>query len=158
MTQTGDSRPRGGGAIHEIVRRLDTLLRAVEATPESSAPLYPPAHDAVAAARTALRNLDVKERVFGPMLAGDASWRILLQLFLAQAEGENVTVEAACASAATSESASLRCIASLIEAGLVTRPWQDDDAQAARIGITARGCAMMCDYFNRAADRGDADA
>jgi hypothetical protein len=61
------------------------------------------------------------ERIFGQDLLADPGWDLLLDLFIAEAEGRRLSIAAACLAAPVPTGTALRCIAHLADVGLIDR-------------------------------------
>jgi hypothetical protein len=135
--------------MDDIARRLDDLLKAMAETSPAEPASGSIGADKLEAARRKRLERQERERVFGTSIFGDHGWRILLDLFIAYEEGQDVTVFTICRDIPVPEAVVLRCVTSLIEAQLVLRTSQASDARRISLALTDRGLAMMCDYFNR---------
>jgi hypothetical protein len=153
LEERGDLRPHDN--MEDIARRLDQLLRTMSELPD------PPPADAtiqngmIDEARREYRNRREREQVFGPGIAADPAWDILLDLFIARDESREVTVFSVCAATAVAEGPILRCIAHLVEAKLITRGPHSSDPRSIFLTLSDPAAAMMCDYFNRIAAAAD---
>jgi hypothetical protein len=136
-------------SIDEIARRLDELLLAMAEVPQSEDAVVNVGGGALAEARRIWRARRERERIFGATLAADPAWDILLDLFIAQGEGRKVTVSSASAATSVPEATVLRCIAHLVEAQLVARQPQRDDAANIYLMLTDRAVSMISEYLGR---------
>jgi hypothetical protein len=143
--------------IEDIARRLDGLLRAMADVKPARAGETPVAASALAAARRALRNLCERQRTFDGTISGDPAWNILLDLFIAHEEGRNVSIPSICEASNVAEGVILRCIAHLVEAGLVARQPHAADPNSIYLVLTAEARRRMCDYFTRTEGAGGRD-
>ncbi len=138
-----------GCGIEEIVRRLDELLRAMDEVP-AAGPAGIIAQDGMLeAARHALWAQRERERVFGRGLFADPAWDILLELFVAGAEGRQANVVSVCAAAGVPETVALRCIALLVAGKLVRRQPHSADPQGIYLVLSDSGAATLCEYLSQ---------
>jgi hypothetical protein len=142
--------------MEDIVRRLDQLLRTMSELPDPPAGASVVQDGMADAARREYRDRRERERVFGPGIAADPAWDILLDLFIARDEGRDVTVFSVSAATAVAEGTILRCIAQLVEAKLIGRGPQSADPPSITLTLTDPAAAMMSDYFSRTAAAADA--
>lgn len=148
--------PAGGG-IGDIARRLDVLLRSMADLPSPPAASGTIEFGALDAARRAWREEREREQLFGLTTLANPAWDILLDLFIGREEGREVTVGAFASRIKAPEFALVRCIANLIEAGLVIR--EDRPQSSAVLVLADEGLRLMCEFFTRvAASPGGADA
>jgi hypothetical protein len=134
--------------MDEIARRLDELVRAVSEVPELDRP--PAIKDGILdAAKRAWKARRERQRLFGPSIAADPAWDILLDLFIARIEGREVTISTAAATIGSSEPTLLRWVAQLIENKFVSSPSYGAEPLNRRLSLTDEGLNLMCDYFIR---------
>jgi hypothetical protein len=148
----GENAGVGGSStrtMDDIVHRLDELLRTIAAVPGPAAPAAPVEGRALDAARADWSARRERERLFGSGLFGDTGWDILLDLFMAREEGRNVTLASICQAVSLAEPAMLRCLASLIEEGLVLRESRSPDAGGNYLKLSGQALELMCEFFSR---------
>ena len=86
--------------------------------------------------------------IFGkPELFGEPAWDILLDLYIAQAEGKPVSVSSACIGSASPATTGLRWLGILADEGLVVRENDCDDHRRVLVRLTAAGMAAMERFF-----------
>ena len=137
--------------MEDIARRLDQLLRTMSELPNLPAGAAVVEEGMADAARREYRDRREREHVFGPGIAADPAWDILLDLFIARDEGRDATVFSVSAATAVAEGTILRCIAHLVEAKLIARGSHSSDPRSIFLTLTDRAAGMMCDYFSRTA-------
>jgi len=143
-TQSGSA----SGGMDDIVRRLDALLRTVA---EAPSPVPAPSSfrsGKLEAAKREWESRRLRERLFGAVLFGDCAWDIVLDLFIAQEEGREVTLAGVCQATELDESVVLRSLATLIEAGLIIRLVGASHLRGVNIALSEAALARLCDYFN----------
>lgn len=87
--------------------------------------------------------------IFGnPDLFGEPAWDIMLDLFIAHAEGKHVSVSSACIGSAAPPTTGLRWLGVLADEGLVVRENDPDDNRRVMVRLTAAGLAAMERYFD----------
>lgn len=84
-------------------------------------------------------------------LFGEPAWDILLDLYIAHAEGKNVSVSSACIGSAAPPTTGLRWLGVLADNGLVLREHDPEDQRRVLVRLSARGLAAMDHYFALAA-------
>ena len=154
----GPDRPASRN-MDDIVHRLDALLRTIAAVPSPASADADIERSELDAARAEWNARRERERLFGSSLFGDTGWDILLDLFIAREEGRDVTLSSICESARLAESAMLRCLAMLIEEGLILREARSQDPRGNHLTLSGGALALMRQYFSRTKpDSGDAGA
>lgn len=145
--------------MDDIVHRLDELLRTIAAVPSPASAAVPIERSKLDAAQAEWNARRERERLFGSSLFGDTGWDILLDLFMAREEGRDVTLSSICETASLAEPAMLRCLAMLIEEGLILRESRSPDPRGNHLKLSAQALALMCEYFSRTkTGSGDAGA
>ncbi|MFO6447244.1 MarR family winged helix-turn-helix transcriptional regulator [Erythrobacter sp. NE805] len=82
--------------------------------------------------------------LFGnPDLFGEPAWDILLDLFIAQAEGKCVSVSSACIGSAAPPTTGLRWLGVLADEGLVVRESDPEDNRRVHVRLTTKGHSAM---------------
>lgn len=90
----------------------------------------------------------LRPRIFeDEALFGEPAWDILLDLFIAEAEGKTLSVTAACIGAAVPTSTALRWLAILETRGYVRRENDTTDARRVFLRLTSVGYTKMTNYF-----------
>jgi DNA-binding transcriptional ArsR family regulator len=120
--------------VGEIHRNLEGVLRRL------GAPLDPRDSacgeaDEVDAARALIGARRARERLFGDGLFADPAWDMLLALFVADAEGEPLSVSQLCGASGVPHTTALRWIESLARAGLIVRAPDARDARRTLISL-----------------------
>ncbi len=89
-----------------------------------------------------------REAVFGNQeLFGEPAWDILLDLYIAHAEGKSVSVSSACIGSASPPTTGLRWLGVLQEAGLVEREHDPRDQRRVLVRLSTKGVDRMETYF-----------
>lgn len=102
----------------------------------------------VESARRFYKSRRIRSRAFkDDRLFGEPAWDLLLDLFIAEAEGKKLSVTAACIGAAVPTSTALRWLLILEQRGLLTRESDPTDARRVFLRLTGEGYARMVDYF-----------
>ncbi len=147
------------GRLHSLAEELAAIARALE-------PGKPPAppdpgdlgdytrlsaadqQDLVTLARRFYRSRRLRPRVFSDeALFGEPAWDMLLDLFIAEADGKRLSVTAACIGSAVPTSTALRWLVILEDRGLVRRENDPSDARRVFLQLTSDGYAKMANYF-----------
>jgi hypothetical protein len=85
--------------------------------------------------------------LFGVDLLSDPSWDLLLDLFIASAEERGMSISSACIRAPAPAGTALRCIAHLVDVGLVSRTTDPDDARNLLLVPTNEAVAKLASFF-----------
>lgn len=93
------------------------------------------------------RNRRARARHFDADLFFDPGWDMLLELFVAGAEGRRVSVKEACAAACCPLTTGLRWLALLEERGLVIKLPDGDDRRRTYISLSTRARRLMRRYL-----------
>lgn len=127
-------------------------LRDVAAVSDSAAPARPTGRSErryLALARQAYALRRKRAVIFGnPELFGEPAWDILLDLYIAQAEGKPVSVSSACIGSASPATTGLRWLGVLAEEGLVLRENDPEDNRRVLVRLTGKGTAAMETFFD----------
>jgi hypothetical protein len=87
--------------------------------------------------------------IFGnPELFGEPAWDILLDLYIAQAEGKTVSVSSACIGSAAPPTTGLRWLGVLADEGLVVRENDPEDHRRVLVRLTREGITAMERFFD----------
>ncbi len=109
------------------------------------------AHLALARKTYALRRK--RAAIFGnPDLFGEPAWDILIDLYIAHAEGKPVSVSSACIGSAAPATTGLRWLGILADEGLLVRENDADDNRRVLVRLTPTGLAAMERFFDAAQD------
>jgi hypothetical protein len=92
----------------------------------------------------------LRETVFEDRtLFGEPAWNVLLDLFIAERQGKQMSVKSAYIGAAVPLSTAFRWLRILEEKGYVQRQHDGTDARRSYISLTPMGLERMTDYFTR---------
>lgn len=136
--------------LHEIAEALAGLLSwprgdAAPGRPASELYLVPSPgpstalYDRDLALRVAKQAVAVRrsrERSFGEDLFADPAWEVLIDLFIAQVEGKDVTIGDACIAASVPLTSALRCCQALHSRKLVRREADQRDKRRVLLRLT----------------------
>ncbi|MET4132426.1 hypothetical protein ABIE62_001555 [Porphyrobacter sp. MBR-155] len=87
--------------------------------------------------------------IFGnPELFGEPAWDILLDLFIAQAEGKPVSVSSACIGSAAPATTGLRWLGVLADEGLIVRENDSGDNRRVLVRLSNTGVKAMERFFD----------
>ncbi|MFN3988717.1 MAG: MarR family transcriptional regulator [Erythrobacter sp.] len=104
----------------------------------------PQQRSALATARHAYWLRRQRAQIFGSAdLFGEPAWDILLDLYIAHAEGKQVSVSSACIGSASPATTGLRWLSVLTEQGLIAREADEHDHRRIMVRLTQRGIAAM---------------
>ena len=103
----------------------------------------------LALARQAYALRRKRAAIFGnPELFGEPAWDILLDLYIAHADGKPVSVSSACIGSAAPPTTGLRWLGVLAEEGLVVRENDADDHRRVLVRLTRAGITAMERFFD----------
>ncbi len=152
-------------ALSELAARLTDLAAELQqaAIGEDGPPSAPPLSNglparhlrsALATARHVYWLRRQRAQLFGsPELFGEPAWDILLDLYIARAEGKPISVSSACIGSASPATTGLRWLAVLAEQGLITREADEHDQRRILVHLTERGLAAMERFLTLARGR-----
>ena len=141
------SAPARHSHLEEIILQMDALLRQLLDL-ASEGEIASTEKDAILkAAQEAYITRRLRDEIFGGRLFADPSWDILLDLFIASHEGENVSVSSACIAASVPSTTALRHIAHLVDIGLVLRRPHPRDSRSTYLELSKEGAAKMNAFF-----------
>jgi hypothetical protein len=89
-------------------------------------------------------------------LFGEPAWDILLDLYIAHADGKQVSVSSACIGSASPPTTGLRWLGVLAEQGFVRRENDPMDLRRVLVRLTEQGLSTMDRYFASASSQGGA--
>ena len=126
---------------------------------ETAGPPLPPSKpdaesECDAAIRVARNHVAVRrsrERCFGDDMFSDPAWDVLIDLFIARAEGKDVTIGDACIAAAVPVTSALRCCNMLQERQLVRREADVRDKRRVLLRLTDSSFERMIGLLNSGA-------
>ena len=102
---------------------------------------------AVEVAREEYRSRRRREKIFGSQFFSDPVWDMLLDLFIATAEGRRIVVSSACIAAEVPRTTALRQIKKMEEAGLLSRRGHPQDSRCTLVTLTDEAYCNMIAYF-----------
>lgn len=103
-------------------------------------------------ARTTYAKRRKRSAIFGdPELFGEPGWDILLDLYIAHAEGKPVSVSSACIGSASPPTTGLRWLGVLSEQDLVAREHDTEDQRRVLVRLTDKALEAMGEYFSSSA-------
>ncbi len=160
----GESAPDAASLFHPLADELmaiaarlrDAAANGEAISSESAEPASPPrplrpARGYLALARKAYALRRKRAAIFGnPDLFGEPAWDILLDLYIAQAEGKQVSVSSACIGSAAPPTTGLRWLGVLADEGLVVREADAEDHRRVLVRLTPSGQAAMDRFFEAA--------
>ncbi|MEP3051314.1 MAG: MarR family transcriptional regulator [Erythrobacter sp.] len=141
----------GAGSASSSPDRTSTAATEIEthrAAPSNSR------HKYTKLARNAYEVRRIRGRIFGqPELFGEPAWDILLDLYVAHADGKRVSVSSACIGSASPPTTGLRWLGILSDQGLVLREHDPEDQRRVLVRLTDAGIDAMDQYFADASKR-----
>lgn len=108
--------------------------------------------------RQTIRNRRLRARFFDAGLFADPAWDILLDLFAARIEGQQVSVSSLCIAAAVPPTTALRWVRQLTDSGLCHRVEDSLDRRRAFIVLGDASYLAMCRYFAELRAQGEVKA
>lgn len=139
----------------ELMAIAERLRHAAEHHPDVAVPDQPaaarparPGHSHLVLARKIYALRRKRAAFFGnPDLFGEPAWDILLDLYIAQGEGKQVSVSSACIGSAAPATTGLRWLSVLADQGLVVRENDPEDHRRVLVRLTGAGLAAMDRFF-----------
>ncbi|TCD02287.1 MarR family transcriptional regulator [Erythrobacteraceae bacterium CFH 75059] len=104
--------------------------------------------------RAVLKHRQQRAALFGADLFADPVWDMLLDLAAARAEHRRVSVTSLCLASGVPPTTALRWLGQMVEAGLVERVRDPDDARRAFVAFTDRTAEAMARYFGQVQQAG----
>ena len=89
-----------------------------------------------------------RRAALGPGLFSDPAWNILLDLFLSDESGRDLSVTAVCIGSRSSAATALRYISLLVQRGLIDRIADEHDGRRTYVRLTAKGWNAMVALFD----------
>lgn len=124
-------------------------LRDVAASPAHTQRTQRSERRYLALARQAYALRRKRAAIFGnPELFGEPAWDILLDLYIAHADGKPVSVSSACIGSASPPTTGLRWLGVLADEGLVVRENDADDHRRVLVRLTRAGITAMERFFD----------
>jgi hypothetical protein len=102
---------------------------------------------ALEAAKEEYKSRRRRKKMFGSRFFSDPVWDLLLDLFIATAEGRRIVVSSACIAAEVPRTTALRQIKKMEEAGLLLRLEHPRDNRCTIVSLTTEAYAKMLAYF-----------
>ena len=99
-------------------------------------------------AREILRLRRTRDQLFGTIF-GEPAWDMLLELYVAEIEGESIPVSSVCAASAAPWGTALRHLAKLVEGGWVKRENDPKSNKRVLVSLTASGREHMRRFVER---------
>ncbi|WP_233996698.1 MarR family winged helix-turn-helix transcriptional regulator [Porphyrobacter sp. CACIAM 03H1] len=139
----------------ELMAIAERLRDAAEQYPDAAYPEQPasvrssrPGHSHLVLARKIYALRRKRASIFGnPDLFGEPAWDILLDLYIAQGEGKQVSVSSACIGSAAPATTGLRWLSVLADQGLVVRENDPEDHRRVLVRLTGAGLTAMDRFF-----------
>lgn len=127
---------RTAAVLRQAANDLEAFVAPTPRPPELSpaAAGEPDRGAALAQAELALRRR--RDRLFPDRLFGEPAWDMLLDLYVAHADGRRICISSACIAAAVPPTTGLRCLAILERDGLVCRIADPADSRRVYLGLT----------------------
>lgn len=157
--EEGDPAPEAAALFHPLADELLAIAARLRGAADSKGtpdPGHPaiaskpprPAGGNLALARKAYALRRKRAAIFGnPDLFGEPAWDILLDLYIAKAEGKKVSVSSACIGSAAPPTTGLRWLGVLADEGLVVREADAEDQRRVLVRLTPAGQAAMDRFF-----------
>lgn len=90
-----------------------------------------------------LRRRRLRDEYLSPDILNDASWDMMLDLYLSERSGREVTVSSLCIASHAPFTTALRWIAKLEQEGLIYRQPRPDDRRSSHILLSEKGRIAM---------------
>lgn len=103
-------------------------------------------------ARERIRERRYRDRIFSPDFFADPAWDILLDLYAAHYEGQQVSVSSLCIAASVPSTTALRWIRTMSDAGFLERSRDDADGRRVFIRLSEDALQKLDQYFDALRD------
>jgi len=132
-----------------------TRLRAASERTPARRPIVPAEVSAqsVATARRMIRERLRRSHFFKTELFADPAWDMMLDIFLAEAEGRETPVMNLCLSSQVPETTTLRWVRTLEQAGIFVRQKDEHDQRRVLVRLSPTAAKAMATYLDDQADR-----
>lgn len=134
------------------VTRLRSLFQPIPPARRIVAPADVSAHS-IAAARRMVRERLRRSQFFKAELFADPAWDMMLDIFLAEAEGRETPVMNLCLSSQVPETTTLRWVKTLEHAGIFVRQKDEHDQRRVLVRLSPAAAKAMADYLDDQPDR-----
>ncbi|MGZ8975999.1 MAG: winged helix DNA-binding protein [Allosphingosinicella sp.] len=104
---------------------------------------------AVSAARRRYKQRRIRDRSLGEHLFRDPAWDILLDLYVADAEGKRISISSACGAAGIPTATGLRWLAKLEKEALIERTPAGSDGRTVYVTLTVQAREKMTGLLSR---------
>jgi hypothetical protein len=156
-----DQARRLSDLAQQLARIADALLKLAGASsdevvtsrlePNPSVPRIGKRRDKADQARAIYQVRRSRSAIFEhPEIFGEPAWDILLDLYIATAEGKDISVSSACIGSAVPPTTGLRWLGILADKGLVLRRHDPIDQRRVLVHLTREGLALMDKFFETA--------
>jgi DNA-binding MarR family transcriptional regulator len=147
------------GEVQALCARVEKLRRSIETnqavgSAAQAIASVPDEARALTIAREALAIRRRRERLFGPDLFSEPAWDILLELYIAHAEGVDVPVGNACLAASVPMTSALRWCQILQDRHIVYRERDPKDGRRIFLRMTPESFVKLTSLFNHEGGRG----
>jgi hypothetical protein len=137
-------------SFHEILQGAEDDLASLEGRLAAlRACGNEPLMTAATEARRLYRQRRRRDRYFPANLFAEPAWDILLDLYVAQAEGRATTTSSACIGAAVPQTTGLRWLTRLEDEGLVRRSTSAGDERMRLVTLTDDGFQRMTELLRK---------
>jgi DNA-binding MarR family transcriptional regulator len=103
----------------------------------------------VGVARRRYKQRRIRDRFLGGHLFREPAWDILLDLYVAEAEGKQISISSACGAAGLPTATGLRWLAKLEKEELIERIPAGSDGRTVYVSLTAEARAKMTGLLSR---------
>jgi hypothetical protein len=160
MPKADDATPLQSSDLHPLAEELVAIAARLRELSENAQPDSPSTQAAsggtprsryryLGIARQAYALRRKRAAIFGnPELFGEPAWDILLDLYIAHAEGKPVSVSSACIGSAAPATTGLRWLGVLADEGFVVRENDAEDQRRVLVRLTPAGVTAMERFFD----------
>ncbi|MDQ0251078.1 exosome complex RNA-binding protein Rrp42 (RNase PH superfamily) [Sphingomonas kyeonggiensis] len=131
-------------ALHKIASEISTLAFRVSENGQEDLEQI----SAVSRAKKMAKEKRARSQFFSEKICGEPAWDIMLDLFVAKANGMNVSVSSACIGSGVAPTTALRWIAMLEDNNIIFRKFDPEDQRRSFLELTESANDRMNRYFD----------
>ncbi len=142
---------KAGEQMQTASRTVNQALQLIGAPPIEEANRGDDSLETLAlTARQLIKARRTRDHAFGlPDLFGEPAWEILLDLFVAKADGSRVSVSSACAASTAPHTTALRYLKALEDHSMIRRTPHETDARIVYVTLSEKAITSMTALLTR---------
>jgi len=140
--EPGEELPRTGASVTRLQAMPDRVRPRAPMAPADVSP------QSLNAARRMVRERLRRGQFFDPGLFADPAWDMMLDIFIAEAEGRETPVMNLCLSSQVPETTTLRWVKTLEQAGIFVRKKDEHDQRRVLVRLSPEAAKAMAVYLD----------